>query len=320
MTTLVTGVGLVGTSFAEKAIERHEKLIFVDSESRADYLKEKLGNTDVAFLRQDIRDLPALVQTMSEYHIDTVVHTAGLIGARVADPLYTGLQINMGGTMNVAEAVRLTGVKRLVHISTFGVYDRNREGDDPITEDFPLGGTAAYSASKVANELLVNVYSKQYGFELIVLRPANVYGVGHFWAGSGGGQTVQSVIEAGITGEKLGLPAARDFEYVYAKDVGRAIDLAATIDYPEQNHFNVGNGRVTTFAELVEAAKAVLPKLDIDILPPPTAALQIRQPMDLSASKKYLGWEPQYSLEAGFIDYAGELTPLLASSRWQSKS
>ncbi len=311
MTTLITGVGLVGTSFAANAIKRGEKLVFVDSEPRADYLREKLGDADVVILRQDIRDLPALVQAMRDHHVDTVVHTAGLIGGRVANPLYTGLQINIGGTMNVAEAVRLSDVKRLVHISTFGVYDRSYEGDDPITEAFPRGGTAAYSASKVANELLVNVYSRQYGFELMVLRPANVYGVGHFWGGSGGGETVQAVIKAGITGEKLALPAARDFEYVYAKDVGRAVDLAATVDYPEQTAFNVGNGRVTTFAELVEAAKTALPKLDIEILPPAAGAPVIKQPMDLSASKKYLGWEPGFTLEAGFADYAGELGPWL---------
>jgi len=68
------------------------------------------------------------------------LHTAGLIGGRVAEALYPGLQVNLMGTINVAEAIRLTGVKRLVHISTHGVYDRRQEGSSPITEGFAKGG------------------------------------------------------------------------------------------------------------------------------------------------------------------------------------
>ena len=307
MTTLITGVGLIGTSFAKLAVERGERVVFVDSEPRADYLRERLGDVGVDLVRRDIRDLPALIQAMGDFGVDTVVHTAGLIGGRVADPLYTGLQINIGGTINVAEAVRLTGVQRLVHVSTFGVYDRAREGDDAITESFPLGGGNPYSASKVANELMVNTYANQYGFELVILRPANVYGVGHFWAGSGGGAAVQALIEAGIRGQTLKTAPTRDFEYVYAKDVGRAIDLAATVPAPAQRAFNVGNGEVTTFGQLVEAAKTALPSLSVEVVEGGSPTPQIRQPMDLSASKRELGWEPRYGLGDGFADYAVEL-------------
>ena len=74
-----------------------------------------------------MRDLPGLIETIKEHGAETVVHTAGLIGGRVQQSLTAGFDINLGGTRNVAEAVRLTGVRRLVHISTFGVYDRRRE-------------------------------------------------------------------------------------------------------------------------------------------------------------------------------------------------
>ncbi len=315
MTTLITGVGLIGTSFAKFAMERGERLVFVDAEPRSDYLAQKLGDGDVAVLRRDIRDLPALIQAMTGHQVDTVIHTAGLIGGRVADPLYTGVQVNVLGTVNVAEAVRLAGVTRLVHVSTFGVYDRSKEGEVPITEDFPLGGAHPYTATKVANELLLQAYAGQYGFELIVVRPANVFGVGHFWAGSGGGATVQALVEAGIQGEIARMPATRDFEYVYAKDVGRAVDLAATVPQPAQTKFNVGNGTITSFAELVEAVKAVLPELSVEVLPGDSPIPNLKQPMDLSASKQHLGWEPRFSLEAAFQDYADELRVFLARTR-----
>ena len=76
---------------------------------------------------------------MQKYKCDTVLHTAGLIGGKVANPIYSGLQINVMGTINVAEAVRLTGVKRLVQISTFGIYDRRQGEPTPIDENFRRG-------------------------------------------------------------------------------------------------------------------------------------------------------------------------------------
>ncbi|MCZ6621744.1 MAG: NAD-dependent epimerase/dehydratase family protein, partial [Deltaproteobacteria bacterium] len=194
MTTLITGIGLVGTSFAQLALKRGERLVFFDFQPRGDFLRRKLGDAQVTVLQKDVRDLPALIQAMKEHQVDTVVHTAGLIGGRVAESLYTGLQINVMGTINVAEAVRLTGVKRLIHISTFGTYDRRREGSTPIFSDFPRGDGAPYGNSKVATELMLEAYQRLYGFELIVLRLANVYGLGHFWAGSAGGEIIQNLL------------------------------------------------------------------------------------------------------------------------------
>ena len=186
MATLITGLGLVGTSYAQHAVKRGESIVFYDIAPRKDFLAHKLGSADVTVVQRDVRDLPALVEAMQKYKIDKVIHTAGLIGGKVAQPIYSGMQINVMGTINVAEAVRLTGVRRLVQISTFGVYDRRSGEPAPIDETFHRGPGEAYGNSKVAKELMVEAYQRLYGFELIVLRLANVYGVGHFAGGSGG--------------------------------------------------------------------------------------------------------------------------------------
>ena len=200
MTTLVTGAGLVGTSFAQHALARGEAIVFVDPEPRADFLRLKLGERGYTLVRKDVRDLPALIETIQRHGIETVVHTAGLIGGRVQQSLSLAFDINLGGTRNVAEAVRLCGVRRLVHISTFGVYDRRREANGPVTEDFPRGGERGYGNYKVAKEMILEAYANAHRFELIMLRPANVFGLGHFWSGSSGGQKMQRLIEAGLEG------------------------------------------------------------------------------------------------------------------------
>src|SRR6187549_217057 len=228
--TLITGLGLVGTSYAQHALKRGESIVFYDMAPRKDFLAHKLGSANVTVVQRDIRDLPSLIETILKNKIDTVIHTAGLIGGKVANPVYTGLQINVMGTINVAEAVRLTGVKRLVQISTFGVYDRRQGEPSPIDEGFRRGPGEAYGNSKVAKELMVEAYQRLYGFELITLRLANVYGVGHFAGGSGGGEMVQNMLQTGIRGGVVKVPqeVARDFEYIYYKDLARALDKAVT--------------------------------------------------------------------------------------------
>src|SRR6266436_7197156 len=200
MATLITGLGLVGTSYAQLALKRGESIVFYDVAPRKDFLAKKLGAANVTVVQRDVRDLPALVETIQQHKVDKVIHTAGLIGGKVAQPIYTGMQINVMGTINVAEAVRLTGVKRLVQISTFGIYDRRNGEPGPIDESFHRGPGEPYGNSKVAKELMVEAYQRLYGFELIVLRLANVYGVGHFAGGSGGGEMVQNMLQTGIKG------------------------------------------------------------------------------------------------------------------------
>jgi UDP-glucose 4-epimerase len=309
--TLITGLGLVGTSYAQHAVKRGESIVFYDFAPRKDFLAHKLGSANVTVVQRDVRDLPALIETIQRYKCDTVIHTAGLIGGKVANAIYSGLQINVMGTINVAEAVRLTGVKRLVQISTFGIYDRRKGEPSPIDEDFRRGPGEAYGNSKVVKELMVEAYQRMFGFDLIVLRLANVYGVGHFAGGSAGGEMVQTMLQTGIKGGVAKIPqeSARDFEYVYYKDLGRALDKAATTPLKEPVTLNIGTGVVIKFDNLVALAEKLLPKLQVEIMPgaKPRSA---KQPMVIEKARQVLGWSPEYDIEAGFKDYIEELKAL----------
>jgi UDP-glucose 4-epimerase len=318
MTTVVTGAGLIGTAFAQHAIARGETVVFVDPEPRTEFLRMKLGDTGYTQVRKDVRDLPALLECIKTNRAATVVHTAGLIGPRVNASLSAAFDINLGGTRNVAEAVRLYGVRRLVHISTFGVYDRRREANAAIGEDFPRGQGRGYGNYKAAKELILEAYAAAHNFELIMLRPANVFGLGHFWSGSSGGQKLQSLVEAGFEGKTARVPAAEAVanEYIYAKDIGRAVDLAATVAMPKQTIFNIGNGVVTPFDELVATVRALCPKLSCEIEGTPAAQPKALAPLDISAAKRHLVWQPQFTLKAAFADYLAEIK----AARTQAKS
>jgi UDP-glucose 4-epimerase len=312
MTTLITGAGLVGTSYALAAAQRGERSVFLDPIPREAYLADRLGDIDYEVVREDVRSLPGVVDAIKSHGADTVIHTAGLIGGRVDKPLHTGFDILIRGVMSVAEAVRITGAKRLIHLSTFGAYDWRRESSGIIDEGHPTGAGGAYSNGKAAQELLLEVYANTYGFELCILRPGNVFGVGHFWAGSGGGEKVQNLLAAGIRGETARIPEAQTmaFEYLYSKDMGRALDLAATADLPPRAIYNIAMGRSIKFDELVDTARKFFPDLDVEIVPG-TPPVSRDRALDISRAERDLGWKPQYTLEQGLGDYIEDLRKFL---------
>src|SRR5690606_28243367 len=93
MNVVVTGAGLVATAYAREAIANGANIAFIDPEPREDYLRFKLGEKGWSLVRKDVRDLPALVEAMTAHRAEVVVHTAGLIGARVQQSLYNAFDI-----------------------------------------------------------------------------------------------------------------------------------------------------------------------------------------------------------------------------------
>ncbi len=312
MTTLITGAGLVGTAFAQCALARNEPVVFFDPEPRADFIAKKLGTTDTPLVSGDVRDLPKLVETIADHECETVLHTAGIIGGKVDQMMYSALQINIQGTMNVAEAVRLTGVRRLVHVSTFGVYDMRR-GDVPsvLGEDFHRGHGRAYGNSKACKELILEAYRARYGFEMVGVRPANVFGNGHFWSGSGGGEKIHELMVAGHQGRVAKIAAGQTVvnEYIYSKDIGGILDAAATAPQPDRLFFNGGTGTLTSFDDLLAAVRKIHPGLEYEVVEG-RAGTDRDSVLDLSESKASLGWEPRYTLDAALDDYAGEIAAI----------
>jgi nucleoside-diphosphate-sugar epimerase len=116
-------------------------------------------------------------------------------------------------------------------------------------------------------------------------------------------------VTAGIRGETARVPEAQTmaFVYLYARDMGRAVDLAATVPVPaETNVFNIGYDVVTTFDSLVETIRRQLPRLKVEIVPG-TPPVSRDFPLDVSAAARHLGWTPQFTMEEAFADYIADL-------------
>ncbi len=108
MNILVTGAGLIGCNGAKRLLAKGHRVVLYDVLPDSEYIQAIVGKEKgLAVETADLRDLPALFAVMRKYNIDTVVHTAGLIGKKVAEHPYTGFTVNVQGSVHVAEAVRI---------------------------------------------------------------------------------------------------------------------------------------------------------------------------------------------------------------------
>lgn len=309
MAILVTGAGLIGCHFARRMVDRGERVILFDLSPNRDYIQKIVGKNKTEVVAADMRDLPALIHALKEFSVDTVVHTAGLIGKRAAENSYTGATNNILGTIHLLEAARLLGLKRIVYISTFGVYDRSRIEEGPIREDAPIGGHNLYTVTKACSEHLIQAYTHLYNLDTVIIRPSGVFGRGHYAGGSTVGIIMRDLVLHVIKGQSCTIDRKVYFdnEYVYAKDVALALDLACRVNDPKQRIYNAGSGVVTTAEDLAQVMRELAPKAEVGVVGSGEGDVNRGFPLDLSRSKAELGYIPQYPLKEALRDYIEEV-------------
>ena len=310
MAVVITGAGLVGTHTAQRLLARGAQPVLYDLAPSQAYIQSIIGSDAVPVVRGDVRDLPHLVQVVREHQADAIVHTAGLIGNRVEEEPYTGLQINLQGTINVLETARVLGLRRVVFASTEGVYDRAyaMDPEQRLPETAPYGYNPLYGASKIASEVIGHAYADRLGVDFVVLRFSAVFGPGTFVGGSAAGQFMHDLLSAAVEERPLRVqpwPARR--EYTYGKDIARGVEAACFAEGLRNRIFNLGPGRTYSLEEIVGAVRRLAPGADISIGGPPNQALarSLRNsPYDTTRAREELGWQAEYDLEAAFREYA----------------
>ena len=309
MNILITGAGLIGSHAARHAVDAGNKVVLLDLSPNRDYIQRVVGGDRAEIVAADMRDLPALMSALEHFNVDTVVHTAGLIGSRVAENSYTGATNNILGTINVLEASRLRKLRRVVYVSTFGVYDRSKITASVVRETDPIGGHNLYTTTKMCSEHLVHSYTAMYKLDTIIIRPSGVFGRGHYVGGSTVGKVMRDLALNMIKGEPFTIDAKTyaPNEYVYGKDVGLAVFLACQAVNPKQRIYNAGSGVVTSPEALAETARELMPKAEIKLAGSAVGAAEKNAPLDLGTSKAEIGYTPKFPLKEALRDYMDEL-------------
>lgn len=301
---LLTGAdGFIGSHLAEVLVRGGHNIrafVYYNSFNSWGWLDESPTEIkkELDVFAGDIRD-PHGVKTAME-GCDTVLNLAALIAIPYSyhsPDMY--IDTNVKGALNVVQAARELGVKKVVQTSTSEVYGTAQFV--PITEDHPLQGQSPYSASKIGADQIAMSFYRSFGVPVTILRPFNTYGPRQ--SARAVIPTIITQIANGVRRIKLGaLSPTRDFNYV--SDTVRGFIAALESDAAVGEVINVGSNYEISIGDTARLIAEVM-GADIEIetdeerLRPEKSEVN-RLWADNSKAKKLLGWEPQYGGRDGF--------------------
>jgi UDP-glucose 4-epimerase len=297
---VVGGAGYIGSVVAAQLVEAGHAVTVADNLSKGHDWAVPDG---ARFEEVDVLDAPRLGEVVG-VGFDAVLHFAALslVGESVAEPVRY-FRTNVGGTMNLLDAMRAAEVPRLVFSSTAACYGEPEEV--PILETAPALPTNPYGASKLAVDTAIGFEAAASGLAAVSLRYFNVAGASGDFGELHDPEThlIPMVLRAAaglrdsvqIFGTDYPTPdgtAVRD--YIHVEDLARA-HLLALEAASEGGHriYNLGNGQGFSVREVVEVARAVTDR--------PIKAVEVGRragdPAVLVASseriKAELGWVPE---------------------------
>ncbi|MBC2655601.1 NAD-dependent epimerase/dehydratase family protein [Pseudomonas sp. MSSRFD41] len=258
---LITGgAGFIGSNLADALLAKGYSVRVLDDLSTGKPANLPLDNPRVELIEGDVADAALVNRVMQG--CSAVVHLAAVasVQASVDDPVQTH-QSNFIGTLNVCEAMREQGVKRVLFASSAAVYGNNGEGQS-IDEDTPKAPLTPYASDKLASEHYLDFYRRQHGLEPAIFRFFNIFG-----PRQDPSSPYSGVISIFCERAQKGLPITvfgdgeqtRDF--VYIGDLVEVLVQAIEAPRLEEGAVNVGLNQATTLKQLLAALGEVVGEL-----------------------------------------------------------
>jgi nucleoside-diphosphate-sugar epimerase len=176
MIYLVTGgAGFIGSNIVKSLLEKNEQVRVLDnfSTGKRENLADFINNPDFNIIEGDLRSFHTVREAVKG--VDYILHQGALpsVQRSVNDPITTN-DVNISGTLNVLEAAKEYGVKRVVFASSSSVYGNSKVL--PKDESMGIAPLSPYALSKYAGERYCQIYFQIYGLETVCLRYFNVFG------------------------------------------------------------------------------------------------------------------------------------------------
>jgi len=260
---LITGgAGFIGSHLVDALLAKGYSVRVLDNLSTGKRSNLPLDNPRVQLVEGDVADAELLAQVV--VGASAVVHLAAVasVQASVDDPVSTH-QSNFIGTMNICEAMRKAGVKRVVYASSAAVYGNNGEGAS-IDEETTKAPLTPYASDKLASEHYFDFYRREHGLEPVIFRFFNIFGPRQDPSSPYSG--VISIFSERV---QQGLPIAvfgdgeqtRDFMYV--EDLVDVLVQAIELPTVAPGAINVGWNHATTLKQVLQALEQVVGTLPV---------------------------------------------------------
>ncbi len=300
---LITGgAGFIGSHIVQELVKHGQHVTVLDNLSCGKLENLASVRDKITFIQADVGDFHALLKACQG--IDYVLHLAALISVAesMAKPQETA-RINLGGTVNVLEAAKQCGVKRVVFSSSAAVY--GTRPDLPYKETTPADCQSPYAWSKQASEVLCRLYTKVYGLETVILRYFNVFGTGQ-----NPDSAYAAVIAKFMQLAAQNKPLAIDWDGLQSRDFVNIADvIQATLLAADKGVcgeiYNVASGRTYTLLELADTLEKVSGRKLERVSRPKRPGDVHESSADISKIKT-LGYDPSVTLEEGLKEMWAE--------------
>jgi UDP-glucose 4-epimerase len=295
MRILITGgAGFLGASLANRLVQEGHTVLALDDLTAGD---PRRLVPEVLLTRGDVRDVPKLWTLLQG--VDCVYHLAARV--RVPESIHYPSEyneVNVGGTVALMQAMRDTGVCRVVLASSGALYGEQEH--QPIHERQTPHPNSPYGVSKIAAEYYVATLGTLYDIETVSLRIFNTYGPGQDLPPSYP-PVIPQVLRQAQTGGSIVIfgDGSQTRDFVFVDDVVEALVLAALVRNANRAAINIGSGQEVSISELARQVVGATDK-QASILHNPTVPAGVsRLVADVRLARELLGWVPHTSLEEG---------------------
>jgi UDP-glucose 4-epimerase len=305
---LVTGgLGFIGSHTVASLLRAGHPV--VATRFRTGRIPSFLADHKFAIESVDVASPHAVIDVALKHKITGIVHLVVTpLGQLSAAEDY---RMNMSGLINVLEAGRLAGVKRISIASSSSIYGGVAEG--PFREDMPLRMQGAHptEAFKKAFEVLARHYGDRTGIEIVCLRIGNVWGPLYHSMNN----LPSRLAHAAVKGQPAPLPrpngrpdfAGDALDAVYVRDCAEGIRLVHTAPKLDHAVYNVGGGRSVSGADFAAAIKKAAPGTAVTLQEGSGPDNRGTNPaMDLGRAGA-LGYRPAFTLDDAMADYVAWL-------------
>ncbi len=301
MAILITG----GTEFLGRHLTRHllrageKDLVVLDSNPNLRAIADVAAQ--VKIVQGDVREPTALIDTIKKYNIEGIIHLAYFLGTGgMRNPL-PSIQVNCIGTTNIFEAARLTGIKRVVYMSSVAVYPMRTTLTGPeLSEEDPPAPDSVYGACKLFNEHIANYYPQAYGLDPIGIRPTSVFGEGRGQRRGAEADHFMVAPERALLGHPVVMPPDEQVsDWMYVADAAAVFLRAYRLQNPRYRIFNM-SGTCRRTGEITAYLREILPHAQISVSDKPFTMTSLVKTERLRTE---LDFTPKYTVEEGILAY-----------------
>jgi UDP-glucose 4-epimerase len=302
MRMLVTGAaGFIGSNLVDRLLADGHEVVGVDDLSRGRLANLEAARADERFtwVQADITE-PDLAGLVAEHAPEVIHHLAAQIDVRVsvADPLLDA-RLNVLGTINVCEAARRAGVRKVIHTSSGGSIYGSPESL-PVDESVPVDPESPYAASKAAGEIYLGTFRHLYELDWTALALGNVYGPRQDPHGEAGVIAIFATAMLSGRPTKIFGDGTSTRDYVHVADVVDA--FARAVDAGSGQRFNIGTGVQTSVRELHRLVAEVTGAPDEPTVAEPRPGELQAIALDCRRARRDLGWTPTRQLPQGIAE------------------